>query len=192
MKKSTTVKLSIFVAVAIVSSIFSIHGNVFAMSSSLDDLINLISSNMVGSDSDNMQGKHNPDHSTTTRDMVTLLLESKTLAPHDYIEVYDSTPYKIVAGHLVAKVPCDKESRPSVAFLTGVAPNLKKTEAELVPSLSNPGNLCLYHVDLISDAKNTVTDVAILNNGTDTISFPQSSSVGVGVDEIAPLPPGMG
>ncbi len=124
--------------------------------------------------------------------MVTLLLEGKTLAPQDYIEIYDSTPYKIVAGHLVAKVPCDDQSRSSVAFLTGVAPNLHPTDAELIPSLSHPGGLCLYHVDLISDAKNTVTDVAILNNGTNTITFPSSSSVGVGVDEIAPLPPGMG
>ena len=120
------------------------------------------------------------------------MLEGKTLPKGDYIELYDSTPYKIVTGHFVAKVPCNSKSQSEVALLTGKAPNFKSNPAELVSSLSTPGKLCLYHVDLTSDNTNTVTDVAIKNNSTHVIAFPPSSSAGVGVDVIAPLPPGQG
>lgn len=49
-----------------------------------------------------------------------------------------------------------------------------------------------YIVDLISNSTQTITDVAIKNNSTDTINFPSSITAGVGVDKIAPLPPGKG
>ena len=129
---------------------------------------------------------------TTTRDSVTLLLEGKSLPKGDYIELYDATPSKIVAGHFVAKVPCNSKGDSEVDLLTGVAPDFKSTDAEFIKELSTPGKLCLYHVDLVSDAKNTITDVAIKNNSTRDISFPPSSSVSVGVNSIAPLPPGQG
>jgi hypothetical protein len=38
-----------------------------------------------------------------TRDTVILLLDCKTLPNGDFIEIYDSTPFKIVSGHFVAK-----------------------------------------------------------------------------------------
>ena len=95
----------------------------------------------------------------------------------DIISVYDSTPYKIVTGHLVAKVPCTAQSQSKVQFLIGVAPNLHQINPELVAPLSHPGNLCLYHVNLVSDSQNTITDVAIANNSTGTINFPSSSTV---------------
>jgi hypothetical protein len=76
--------------------------------------------------------------------------------------------------------------------LTGQAPNFKSSEAEYIKELSTPGKLCLYHVDLMSGSNNTITDVAIKNNSTQDIVFPPTSSVGVGVNSIAPLPPGQG
>ncbi|MGN6348781.1 MAG: hypothetical protein ACTHLL_03410, partial [Candidatus Nitrosocosmicus sp.] len=129
---------------------------------------------------------------TVTRDSVTLLLEGHSLPKGEYIELYDATPSKIVDGHFVAKVPCNSKGQSEVDLLTGEAPNLKSTDAEFVKELSTPGKLCLYHVDLVSDAKNTITDVAIKNNSTKDISFPASSSVSVGVNSIAPLPSGQG
>jgi hypothetical protein len=119
-----------------------------------------------------------------------LLLDSKTLPKGDFIEMYDSTPFKIVSGHFVAKVPCNANGQSQVHFLIGQAPNLKSTGAEFVSSLSAPGKLCLYHVDLVSGSDNTITDVAIKNNSTNDIVFPPASSVGVGVNAIAPLPQG--
>jgi hypothetical protein len=129
---------------------------------------------------------------TTTRDSVTLLLEGHSLPKGEYIELYDATPSKIVDGHFVAKVPCNSKGNSEVDLLTGEAPNFKSTNAEFVKELSTPGKLCLYHVDLVSDAKNTITDVAIKNNSTKDITFPATSSVSVGVNSIAPLPAGQG
>ncbi len=192
MKRSTITKLSIFIAVALISGIFSIHGNVLAQQTSNSSGQSNSTSSSMPNMASPMTEKSNPNKVTVSRDMVTVLLEGKHLAPNDYIELYDSTPYKIVNGHFVAKVPCDAQGKSSVSFLTGVAPDFKMADAELVAKLSHPGSLCLYHVDLISDAKSTITDVAIQNNSTKEITFPQSSSAGVGINEIAPLPPGQG
>jgi hypothetical protein len=120
------------------------------------------------------------------------LLDSKSLPKGDFIELYDSTPYKIVNGHFVAKVPCTTKSQSDVDLLTGQAPNFKSSNAELVSELSTPGKLCVYHVDLLSGSNNTITDVAIKNNSTKDITFPPTSSVSVGVNSIAELPAGQG
>jgi len=133
-------------------------------------------------------GGHPGEEGTITRDSVTLLLEGKTLPKGDFIELYDSTPSKIVSGHFVAKVPCNANGQSQVDLLTGEAPNLKSSDAEFVSQLSSPGKLCLYHVDLVSGTNNTITDVAIKNNSTNDIVFPPTSTVGVGVNSIAELP----
>jgi hypothetical protein len=57
---------------------------------------------------------------------------------------------------------------------------------ELIPEPSS-GDLCLYHVDLASNSINTVTDIAILNNSTDDIDSPPTSTVVIGDNEIAEL-----
>ena len=126
------------------------------------------------------------------RDSQAILLEGKTIPAKDYIHLYDSTPYMITNGHVAAKLPCDTSNTSPLKILIGQAPNLKSSEAELVSQLSSPGKLCLYHVDLVSGNNNTITDVAIKNNSTKDIVFPPTSSVGVGVNAIAPLPPGQG
>ncbi len=120
------------------------------------------------------------------------MLDSKSLPKGDFIELYDSTPYKIVNGHFVAKVPCTTKSQSEVDLLIGQAPNFKSSNAELVSELSTPGKLCVYHVDLLSGSNNTITDVAIKNNSTKDITFPPTSSVSVGVNSIAELPAGQG
>ena len=66
---------------------------------------------------------------------------------------------------------------------------------ELVPPLSTAGELCLYHVDLpateqanASSANATatmVTDIAISNPGDEDITLPPTSTVVIGVNEIA-------
>ncbi|HXT83124.1 MAG TPA: hypothetical protein VN704_02155 [Verrucomicrobiae bacterium] len=215
MQNSTIAQLSIFTILVLISGIFSMNGYIYAQKDSntfnnlntLDQILHSTTGNGLGSSLPLFNNFHkNPDNGgfdnthpsgnggnnhpegTVTRDMVTLLLEGKTLNKGDYISVYDSTPYKIATGHLVAKVPCTVKSQSQVKFLIGVAPNLQEINPELVASLSTPGKLCLYHVDLVSDSKTTITDVAIKNNSTGTINFPSSSSVGVGVDKIAPLP----
>jgi hypothetical protein len=125
---------------------------------------------------------------TVTRDTVTILLEGKSIPAKGFLHLYDSTPYKIMNGHIALHIPCDSNSKPVVDTLIGSAPDLKPMEPELIKELSQPGNLCIFHVDVGSDtAKNvTQTDIAIQNPSTQTITFPASSGITIGINEIMP------
>jgi hypothetical protein len=92
------------------------------------------------------------------------------------------------AGHIALHVPCDTSSKPSINVLIGQAPNLKSVEPELLKELSQPGTMCIYHVDIDSDPSKQVyqTDVAIQNPSNQTITFPASSGVVIGVNEVQP------
>jgi hypothetical protein len=125
--------------------------------------------------------------STVTRDSQTILLEGQSLPEGSFIHLYDSTPYQIMNGHVAAKVPCNEENATAVNVLIGQAPNLAPSELEFVEPLSSPGELCLYHADLVSDGTITITDIAIQNNSTEDIDFPATSTVVLGVNEIASL-----
>ena len=137
---------------------------------------------------------HTDDHSenatkagTVTRDSQTILLEGESLPGGSFIHLYDSTPYKIMNGHIAAKVPCTEDNAAEVDVLIGQAPNLAAAELEFVEPLSTPGDLCLYHVDIASDDVNTITDIAIANNSTDDFTFPPTSTIVLGVNEISSL-----
>jgi hypothetical protein len=192
MNKSTSAKLSIFVAFVLVFGIFSFKENIYGqMTNTMPNANAPMTSTQQSAAATATaapMSEGTGGQGTVTRDQVTLLLEGKTLPKGDYIELYDSTPFKIVNGHFVAKVPCNANGQSQVDLLTGEAPNFKSSDAEFVSALSTPGHLCLYHVDLISGSNNTITDVAIKNNSTKDIVFPPTSSVGVGVNSIAELP----
>ena len=190
MNKSISATFSIFIALVLVFGVFSIHGNIYGQTA----IPNTTTTNNATTTTTAAAGSTGGGggKETVTRDSVTLLLDGKSLPKGDFIELYDSTPYKIVNGHFVAKVPCTTKSQSEVDLLTGQAPNFKSSNAELVSELSTPGKLCVYHVDLLSGSNNTITDVAIKNNSTKDIIFPSTSSVGVGVNTIAELPAGQG
>ena len=193
MNKSTSAKLSIFVAFVLVFGIFSIKENIYGqMTTNTVPNANapMTTTQSSGAATTAPTAEGTEGQGTVSRDQVTLLLEGKTLPKGDFIELYDSTPFKIVSGHFVAKVPCNANGQSQVDILTGEAPNLKSSDTEFVSQLSTPGHLCLYHVDLVSGTNNTITDVAIKNNSTNDIVFPPTSSVGVGVNSIAELPHG--
>lgn len=123
---------------------------------------------------------------TVTRDTVTLLLEGKSIPGNGFIHLYDSTPYMIHNGHIALHIPCDASSKPNVNVLIGSAPDLKPVEPEFIKELSQPGKMCIYHVDVGSDiAKKIIqTDIAIQNPSNQTIIFPPSSGVTIGINEI--------
>ena len=125
---------------------------------------------------------------TVTRDTVTLLLEGKSIPSKGFLHLYDSTPYMIMNGHIALHIPCDANSKPTVDILIGSAPDLKPMEPELIKELSQPGSLCVYHVDVGSDpAKKVIqTDIAIQNPSTQTITFPPASGLTIGINEIMP------
>lgn len=124
---------------------------------------------------------------TVARDSQTILLEGETLPEGSFIHLYDSTPYQIMNGHIAAKLPCNDANSTDVNVLIGQAPNLQPAELEFVGPLSTPGELCLYHVDVASDETTPITDIAIQSNSTEDIDFPATSTVVIGVNEIAPL-----
>jgi hypothetical protein len=126
------------------------------------------------------------NQTTVTRDTVTILLEGKSIPGMGFLHLYDSTPYKIGNGHIALHVPCDSSSKPIVNVLIGSAPDVKPVEPEFVKELSQPGVMCIYHVDI--GAKNvTQTDIAIQNPSNQTITFPPSSGITIGVNEIMPI-----
>jgi hypothetical protein len=132
-------------------------------------------------------GAENVTGMTVVRDTVSVPLEGLTLPGGQFIHLYDSTPYKIMNGHIAVNVPCADNSTASIQVLVGQAPNFTAAELENVPQLSTPGTMCLYHVDIPPQGR-TVTDVAIINPpGGSDIDFLAGSTVVIGVNEISPL-----
>jgi hypothetical protein len=123
----------------------------------------------------------------TVRDSTAVLLAGETIPGGSFIHLYDSTPDAIATGHVAAKIPCDDNSNATLTILTGSAPNLQPAELELLPELSTPGGLCLYHADLVSEqGGNMTTDIAIQNPGEDDVELPATSTVVIGVNNVLP------
>jgi hypothetical protein len=139
--------------------------------------------------------EHN-ETSTVVRDSLFVDLSGKSIPGQDFIHLYDTTPYMIMNGHVAAKLPCDDQAVSAIQILIGQAPNMTSAELELVSELSSPGENCLYHADLHSAHGNHtgtaegmfLTDIAIMNPTNSTITFSDTSTVVIGVNEIMPLP----
>jgi hypothetical protein len=144
---------------------------------------------------------------TVVRNVNTLFMAHQIIPPKDFIPLYDTSPYQILAGHLAAKIPCDANSKPSLEILIGQLPNLRPVEPRLIREYSQPGYICMYNVEIgaakatnVSAGNNNGskggsptnlidTDI-VLRNPTDTrILLPNTSTVVVGVDEV--IPPGI-
>ena len=138
----------------------------------------------------------------TVRDSVFALLADQTIPASGFIHLYDTTPYSIRNGHVAAKIPCGDDSTPLLNILIGQAPDFTPAPLELIANLSTPGELCLYHADLPAAEQGnvtstnstttsanattaTVTDVAISNPGDEDITLPSTSTVVIGINEIA-------
>jgi hypothetical protein len=142
------------------------------------------SANTTGTATEQAEGEAG---GTTVRDSTAILLSGETIPGGSFIHLYDSTPDAIATGHIAAKIPCNEDSNATLTVLTGAAPNLQPTELELVPELSSPGELCLYHADLISaQGGNMTTDIAIQNGGEEDVELPATSTVVIGVNKVLP------
>jgi hypothetical protein len=152
----------------------------------LSTLFLLNNLNLVNAQTDS--GAPHSEEENVVRDSATVLLGGSTLPGNDYIHLYDTTPYIIMNGHVAAKLPCSDNSESPVKVLIGSAPNLTAADLELVGPLSNPGEVCLYHLDLESmrggNASDIITDIAIQNPTEDAIEFGLTDTVVIGVNEI--------
>jgi hypothetical protein len=121
-----------------------------------------------------------------------VLLAGETIPGNNsFIHLYDTSPYHINNGHVAAKIPCSDNSTALLNILVGSAPNFAPAPLELLPELSTPGELCLYHVDLppattSANATTTsmITDIAIQNPGDEDVTLPDTSTVVIGINEI--------
>ena len=130
---------------------------------------------------------------TIVRDSVNLLLEGKTIPGKGFIHIYDAAPYMIHDGHVALHVPCDTSSKLVVNLLVGqVNGTFTAIQPFNIKQLSQPGQMCLSHVDINSDMakKFYATDIAIQNPSNQTIIFPPTSTAFVGVNGIMPIPRG--
>ncbi len=132
-----------------------------------------------------MQHSEGQANGTIVRDSATILLSGQKIPSKSYIHLYDATPDSIAAGHLAAKIPCDRNSNATLSILTGSAPNFQPAKLEYVQPLSTPGQLCLYHVDL-PQGNATLTDIAIQNPGDRDVTLPDTSTVVIGINRITP------
>ncbi|MDR4512804.1 MAG: hypothetical protein MRJ93_13985 [Nitrososphaeraceae archaeon] len=144
---------------------------------------NATMANMTSTEEEEEHGEYGAE-GINVRDSVTVLLEGMTLPGQDFIHLYDSTPSKILDGHVAIKFPCDEQSVTPIQVLIGSAPNLTNATLENLPELSTPGEMCLYHADLVPSGNQTITDVALMNPTEDDIDFPDTSSVVIGVNKI--------
>jgi hypothetical protein len=127
--------------------------------------------------------EHN--ETSTVRDSVTELLQDKVIPGRDFMHLYDSTPYKILNGHVALKAPCEDDSTTPIQILIGSAPNMTVATLVNVPPLSTPGEQCLYHADLIPGGNVTkITDIALSNPTEEDLEFPATASVVIGINEI--------
>jgi hypothetical protein len=133
---------------------------------------------------------------TVAKDSAILLLEGKTIPAGDFIPIYSTTHYVIIPGHatiidhVVAKLPCDTNSKSSIELLLGRIPIIKVIQPNLVTELSTPGKMCLYNLDIGSKPgvanSEEITDIALKNPTDKAITFPPSSTVIISVDEVRP------
>ena len=129
--------------------------------------------------------KKDYNKTSTVRDSVTLLLQDNIIPAGDFIHLYDSTPYHIMNGHIALKLPCEDDSTSPIQVLIGSAPNMTAATLENIAQLSTPGELCLYHVDLIPSGNvTTLTDIALSNTAEEDIQLPPSATVVIGINEI--------
>jgi hypothetical protein len=165
---------TVLMAIGIISilSIYAVYGNAIP--------------NAYAQSTMNTTSPSQPGGGTITRDSVTVLLDTKQVPPKDFIHLYDTTPYKIVNGHIAAKLPIDQNNQTQLQILVGQAPNLKPAELEFVRELSTPGKMGIFHVDL-PQGNDTTTDIAILNPTNQPITMPDTSGVTIGINEIMPV-----
>jgi hypothetical protein len=146
---------------------------------------------------------------TIVTNVDTILLAHQIIPPKDFIPIYDTSPYKILNGHLDAKIPCDANSAPSLQILVGHLPSLKPAQLQLIKEYSHPGNVCMYHVDIgsttttkvaadgktadkvvggqQSNTTTTINSALLLHNPSEyRIVLPNTSAVVVGVNLIVP------
>jgi hypothetical protein len=125
---------------------------------------------------------------TLIRDSDTVLLSHLILPPKDLVHIYDSRPYKIMNGHLTAKLPCNSSFESPVEILVGEMTNLMPAKLEIVKELSKSGYMCVYYANLsYGSLATTITDINLFNPTGFRVVLLNTSTVIIGINQIMPL-----
>jgi hypothetical protein len=117
--------------------------------------------------------------SVFVRNQGTMLLSHQIIPPKDFILIYDAIRYKIVNGQILAKLPCDSNSKSPLQILIGRLSELKPAQLQLIAGLSRPGYTCMYYAHLTSDK----TTAAITDAPTGEAKMRRIIKTGVGLRE---------
>lgn len=114
----------------------------------------------------------------------TILLNGISLPEGGILHLYDTYPFQINTGKLIAKLPCNENNRTSIDVLVGNMNQQKNANLSL-SKIKDSTRLCFYS-SLIDEnnSKLTITDVFLRNNSTDDIDFPSTSSLILGVKKM--------
>lgn len=122
------------------------------------------------------------------KDSETVLLSHLILPPKDLLNIYDSRPYKIINGHLTAKLPCDSSSESQVEILVGEMTNLMPVKLTIVKELSRSGYMCVYNANLsYGPLAATITDIDLFNPTSFRVVLLNTSTIIIGINQILPL-----
>ncbi|MEM3094617.1 MAG: hypothetical protein QXX64_03155 [Nitrososphaera sp.] len=181
--------LAAFLAAALISSVLVVSwvSTTFAQTNGG----NTSATDTAAEEGEMTEEEHDESMNTTVvRDSV-FIRGPVTLAPQDFLHLYDTTPYMIMNGHVAIRTTCDADAEPNLQILIGQAPDLKPAELEYIADLSTPGKICLYHADLESEHDvegGIITDIALFNPNSVPTRLPwHGGSVVIGINEIMPL-----
>jgi hypothetical protein len=120
---------------------------------------------------------------------VTIPLEGLKLKAGQFILLSDTTPVHVEAAHVAINVPCENgnnnDPKSDIAVVAGVAPNVEPVDLQYVKQLSDPEDNCTYHVDIPEDDDDKVTDIAIINPGSETVAFKSGNFATISITEVS-------
>jgi hypothetical protein len=101
-----------------------------------------------------------------------------SLAPGQFLDMVDTTPFFTTKGHVAMVIPCNSHGDPQVKLFEGIVDGGLNTLEPITPQylqhLSDPTNgICVYHFDIGATTNNPdgVTDFAVVNISNQQINF---------------------
>ncbi|MGI0046703.1 MAG: hypothetical protein ACREBB_05895 [Nitrosotalea sp.] len=104
-----------------------------------------------------------------------------TLAPRQFLDVADTTPWETTRGHMATVIPCDANGTPKVRLYEGIIDGgvftMEAAPIQYLQQLSDTAHgMCVYHFNVGADGPgginpDGVTDYAFVNVSKDTVVF---------------------
>jgi hypothetical protein len=126
---------------------------------------------------------HNGGGSDQIPTVVTIPLEELSLDSGQFLLLSDITPVRVDAAHIAINVPCE-DGDSDIAAVAGLAPDVQPVELDYVSQLSSPPENCTFHGDIPNNS-DEVTDIAIINTGTEEIQFDSGNFATLAITEVS-------